>query len=328
MARRPMREKEAIIISGVLGLVILLLASPLWAPMIWNTPEAKNPQSVSGGGLKETDKKKKEKPQKELPVVDETGVTLKTRINPPAGYKRIETEKDGFSEFVRNYKVKKSTGVVKYWDGRKKKDKDKNIVQAVFKLPLEKEDLQRSAGAVIRMYAEYFWAQGDYDKISFQLINGFQADFSKWKEGYRIRSGAAGSMWVNGGSKDDSEENFKKYLHTVLMYTSAASMKKESKKVKKQDIQIGDIFLQDGTSPEVAMVVDVCENTQGQKAFLLAKGGKPAQQFYLMKNPASENDPWYYVDGMTYPLKTADGDFAKGSLRRLPYLEDRQTTTP
>ena len=82
MARRPMREKEAIIISGVLGLVILLLASPLWAPMIWNTPEAKNPQSVSGGGLKETDKKKKEKPQKELPVVDETGVTLKTRINP------------------------------------------------------------------------------------------------------------------------------------------------------------------------------------------------------------------------------------------------------
>ncbi len=31
---------------------------------------------------------------------------------------------------------------------------------------------------------------------------------------------------------------------------------------------------------------------------------------------------------MTYPLKTADGDFAKGSLRRLPYLEDRQTTTP
>lgn len=323
MARRPMREKEAIIISGVLGLVILLLASPLWAPMIWNTPEVKNPQSVSGGGLKETDKEKKEKPQKELPVVDEKGLMLKTRINPPDGYKRTEEEKDSFGEFLRNYEIKKSTGVVKYWNGQKKKDK--NIVQAVFKLPMEKEDLQRSAGAVIRMYAEYFWAQGDYDKISFQLINGFQADFSKWKEGYRIRTGVAGSMWVNGGSEDDSKENFKKYLHTVLTYTSAASMKKESKKVKKQDIRIGDILLQNGTSPEVAMVVDVCENAQGQKAFLLAKGGKPAQQFYLMKNPADENDPWYYVDEMTYPLKTADGDFAKGSLRRLPYLEDKQT---
>lgn len=323
MARRPMREKEAIIISGVLGLVILLLASPLWAPMIWNTPEAKSPQSVSGGGLKGTDEEKKEKPQKELPVVDEKGLMLKTRINPPDGYKRTEEEKDSFGEFVRNYELKKSTGVVKYWNGQKKKDK--NIVQAVFKLPMEEEDLQRSAGAVIRMYAEYFWAQGDYDKISFQLINGFQADFSKWKEGYRIRTGAAGSMWVNGGSEDDSEENFKKYLHTVLTYTSAASMKKESKKVKKQDIRIGDILLQNGTSPEVAMVVDVCENAQGQKAFLLAKGGKPAQQFYLMKNPADENDPWYYLDEMTYPLKTADGDFAKGSLRRLPYLEDKQT---
>lgn len=325
MARRPMREKEAIIISGVLGVVILLLASPFWAPMIWNTPEAKNPQSVSDGALRTKEKEKKEKIQKALPVVDETGLMLKTRINPPAGYKRIEEEKDSFGTFVRNYALKKSTGVVKYWDGRKKKDKDGKVVQAVFKLPLEKEDLQRSAGAVIRMYAEYFWAQNDYDKISFQLVNGFQADYSKWREGYRIRTSAAGAMWVNGGREDASKENFKKYLHTILTYTSAASMKKESKKVKKQEIQIGDIFLQDGTSPEVVMVVDVCENAQGKKAFLLAKGGKPAQQFYLMKNPADKKDPWYYVDELKYPLKTVDGDFAKGSLRRLPYLEQKQT---
>lgn len=323
MARRHMREREAIILSGLLGLVILLLVSPLWVPMIWNASAPQNAKTVSDGALKVKEKKKAEEPHEDLPVVDEKGTTLETRIHPPSGYKRIEVEKDSFGDFLRAYKLKKSTGVVKLWNGTKKTDQ--SAVQAVFKLPLEKEDLQRSAGAVIRMYTEYFWSQHAYDKISFQFINGFQADFSKWQEGFRIRTGASGSMWVTGGSQDLSKENLKKYLHVVLTYSSPQTLMKESKKVKKSDIQIGDIFLKNGNNSEVAMVVDVCVNEQGQKAFLLAKGGKPAQQFYLLKNPKSEDDPWYYVDKMKYPLKTADGDFAKGTLRRLQYLEENQT---
>lgn len=324
MAKRRMREKDAIILSGLLGLAILLLASPLWAPMIWRAMGPQNTQAVSDSVVKVKEKKKKVDTPVELPVVDETGTTLGTRINPPSGYQRVKAEAGSLGEFLRNYSLKKSTGVVKLWNGAKKEDSD--TVQAVFKLPMEKEDLQRSAGAVIRMYAEYFWASRAYDKISFQFINGFEAEYLKWQQGFRIRTDATGSIWINGGTYDDSEENFKKYLHTVLTYTSAASMEKESKKVKKDDIEIGDIFLQTSDTPDAAMIVDVCENKQGKKAFLLAKGGNPAQQFHLLKNPAHEDDPWYYVDEMKYPLQTTEGEFAKGTLRRLSYLEKEEKT--
>lgn len=321
MAKRRMREKEAIILAGILGFVILLIASPLWAPMIWRAAEPQNTQVVSDSAVKIKEEEKEIQIPQNLPVIDEAGMTLGTRINPPSGYTRIVAEEKSLGEFLRNYDLKKSTGVVKLWDGTKKEDS--GTVQAVFKLPMEKEDMQRSAGAVIRMYAEYFWSRRMFDKISFQFINGFQAEYQKWQEGFRIRTDDSGSIWVNGGSYDESKENLVQYLHVVMTYTSAVSMEKESKKIKKEDIQIGDIFLQSGDASDVAMIVDMCENEQGQKAFLLAKGGKPAQQFHLLKNPAHEDDPWYYVGEMKYPLQTSEGEFAKGSLRRLRYLEGK-----
>lgn len=108
-------------------------------------------------------------------------------------------------------------------------------------------------------------------------------------------------------------------MHTVLMYTSADTMKKESEKIKIEDVQPGDIFLQTGLTKEVVMVVDVCENEQGEKAFLLARGGKPAQQFHIIKNSADSQDPWYYAKEIHFPFTIGESTFKKGSLRRLMY---------
>lgn len=336
--KRRMKEKDAIVLSGLLGIVILLLTSPLWAPMVWNTVQPQVPQTVSKVAVKIKEEKKtvKEEPKEEepvnLPIVDEAGVTLGTRINPPTGYKRVEVEPNSFAQFLRDYPLKKSTGVVKLWNGTKREQQDS--VQAVFKLPMEKADLQRAAGSVIRMYAEYFWSQASYDKISFRFVNGFQADYKKWQEGFRVRTDATGSIWVNGGSYDASEENYKEYMHTVMTHTSVVSLKEESKTIKKKEIQIGDIFLKEAPGSDVAMVVDVCENERGQKAYLIAKGGTPAQQFHLLTNPSQEDGPWYYLDELKYPLQTSEGEFAKGTLRRLSYLEEdekvdfQEQTTP
>lgn len=319
MAKRRMREKDAIILSGILGLAVLLLASPLWAPMIWKSMGTQSAEVVSNSAVKIKEKKneKKEETPVHLPLIDETGTTLGTRINPPTGYQRVEAQTGSLGDFLRNYKIKKSSGVVKLWDGTEKENLD--TVQAVLKLPMEKEDLQRSAGAVIRLYAEYYFSQKAYDKIKFQFANGFLAEYIKWQEGFRIRTDATGSIWVNGGEYDVSKKNLQEFMHVVLTYTSADTMEKESKKIKKTEIQIGDVFLQTGQESDVAMVVDVCENEQGQKAFLLAKGGKPAQQFHLLKNPAHKEDPWYYVEEMNYPLNTGEFSFEKGTLRRLNY---------
>ena len=318
MSRRRMREKDAIVLAGLLGLVILLISSPFWGPMVWNgTGVAQVPQAATGSAGKK-DEIKQEEPVV-LPVIDETGLTLQKRINPPKGYERIKAKKGSLAEFLLGCELKKSTGVVKTWDGKKRSGQAG--VQAVFKLPLAKENLQWAAGTVIRLYAEYFYTTGQFDQMSFQLRDGFAADFQKWQEGFLIRMDATGAIWVNGGVSDTSRENFEKYMHSVLLYTSASSLEKETKKVKKTDVQVGDIFLKTGTEADAAVVVDVCENETGQKAFLLAKGGNPAEQFHLLKNPAHEDDPWYYVEEMKYPLKTPEGSYEKGTLRRPGYIK-------
>lgn len=318
MSRRRMREKDAIILAGVLGLVLLLISSPFWASMVWNGIEPVTVPQVASGSAGKNQEKKKPEPTV-LPVVDETGMTLQERVNPPKGYKRTKAKKGSLAEFLRNYKLKKSTGVVKTWDGKKRSDQ--TGVQAVFKLPLAKENLQWAAGTVLRLYGEYLWTGGKFDKLSFQLRDGFKAEYARWREGFRIRMGATGAIWVNGGALDESRANFEKYMHSVLLYTSAASLEKETEKIKKAELEIGDIFLQTGTNTDAAVVVDVCENEAGEKAFLLAKGGQPAQQFHLLKNPEHEEDPWYYVEEMKYPLKTPEGSFEKGTLRRPVYVK-------
>ena len=86
-------------------------------------------------------------------------------------------------------------------------------------------------------------------------------------------------------------------------------------------MQTGDLFL-DVATGDAAVVVDVCVNENGEKAFLLGKGGKPAKQFHLLTNPAHEEDPWYYYESeLQYPFVTSEGEFKKGSLRHPTYLD-------
>ncbi len=323
MSRRRMRQKDAIVLSAVLAFVILVLLVPLWSGFTWagdpgnitseNAPET----DASSGAVSASGSVVKEDTGEARPILDPEGKTLEQRINPPEGYERREEDMESLTVFLRTYSMKKDGRAVRLYDGSKKENQDAHM--AVFKLPLEKEDLQQCADTVMRVYAEYYWKIGKQEKISFRFVDGFQADYVRWREGYRIQVGSSGTSWVDSGSYDDSYDNFKKYLRMVFSYASTLSLKAESKKIKLPNIQVGDIFIKDGSPGHVVMVVDVCENEEGKKAFLLGQGFMPAQQFHLLKNPAHEEDPWYYEEEVTYPFETPEYTFQKGSLMRPGY---------
>jgi hypothetical protein len=69
------------------------------------------------------------------------------------------------------------------------------------------------------------------------------------------------------------------------------------------------------------MVVDTCEK-DGKKAFLLAQGYMPAQQFHVLINEEHEDDPWYYEDEIKYPFITPEYIFMEPCLRRPGYLDE------
>ena len=111
MSRRRMHQKDAIILAGLLGGVLLLLFSPLWGPMIWRAPASfSEPVAVSGQATKKEEKKETKEEQKQLPIVNEEGMTLAERINTPKGYTREEAEKGSLVEFLRKYSLKKGKG--------------------------------------------------------------------------------------------------------------------------------------------------------------------------------------------------------------------------
>lgn len=121
MSRRRMHQKDAIILAGLLGGVLLLLFSPLWGPMIWRAPASFSEPWLYPVRQQKRRKKETKEEQKQLPIVNEEGMTLAERINTPKGYTREEAEKGSLVDFLRKYSLKKSTGVVKTWDGKRQR---------------------------------------------------------------------------------------------------------------------------------------------------------------------------------------------------------------
>lgn len=252
-----------------------------------------------------------------LSLIDASGMTLESRIHTPDGYTRTKEADGSLAEFLRNYAMEPDQSPVLLYDGSKKRNQKAHV--AVFDLPLEHEDLQQCADSVIRVYAEYFWSTKQYDRIAFHFTNGFDAQYTKWADGYRIRVNGNNVSWIKSAQPDTSYDSLKDYLRIVFSYAGTASMDTEAQPIPLSDLQVGDVFLKGGNPGHVVMVVDLCENADGKKAFLLAQGYMPAQQFHVLKNPAHEDDPWYYEDEVTYPFHTPEYTFQKGSLKRLNY---------
>ena len=245
------------------------------------------------------------------------GTTLESRFAVPEGYTRVRYREGSFGSFVRGYAMKPDGSPVLLWTGDPKGNQGDHA--AVFAMKVEeRRDLQQCADSVMRIYAEYFRSTNQYDRIKFHFVGGFLCDYNTYIKGNRIKSDNSGVRWVKTGDPGDSDSVFDNYLKIVFAYASTLSLEDESRRIDIGDLQIGDIFLKGGSPGHVVMVADVCEK-DGKKAFLLAQGYMPAQEFHVIKNPRHEDDPWYYEEEVQYPFRTQAYTFQEGSLRRLEY---------
>ena len=254
--------------------------------------------------------------QEDYVFINSSGDTLEERINVPKGYIRTPVSDDSLQGFVRKYKMKPDGSPVLLYDGREKGIQSDHI--AVFDMAIENYDLQQCADSVMRMYAEYFRDSGQEERIAFHFTNGFLCDYDSWKNGKRVKVNGNDVYWVQSGGYDDSDENFISYLWMVFSYAGTLSLQEESEQIDISELRAGDIFIKGGSPGHVVFVADVCEKGD-EKAFLLAQGYMPAQEFHVLKNPLHEDDPWYYVSELSYPLRTPEYTFNEGSLMRPGY---------
>lgn len=243
------------------------------------------------------------------------GNTIQQRFQPPVGFVRQAESESSFGFFLRNLPLKPSGSNVLYFDGTVKYNR--NVYEAVVNLPIGKQNLHQCADAVMRLRADYFYSQKQYDKIHFNFTNGFRVDFSKWAAGYRIAVKGNKTSWVKTAKPSVSYETYWKYLETVFMYAGTASLEKELKAIKVSDVKIGDVFIKGGFPGHAVIVVDVAVNLKtNQKVMLLAQSYMPAQELQILKNPNdSVLNPWYSSDFGT-SLKTPEWTFNASQLKR------------
>jgi len=278
----------------------------------------KNSKDMEESSVQDTLQNTEEELEKQLSsIIQSEGDVLETRILPPDGYERTDVEEGSLAEFLHNYPMKPDGSRVHLYDGSDKGNQ--TVHAAVFDLPLENYDLQQCADSVIRIYAEYYWAREEYDKIRFHFTNGFMAEYTKWRDGSRITVNGNHATWVPSKERDTSYECFVRYLRTIFCYAGTLSMEQESHPTTIDRLKAGDVFLHGGTPGHVVMVVDVCKDAAGKKAFLLAQGYMPAQEFHLLKNERHPEDPWYYEEEIVFPLSTPEYTFEEGSIRSLDY---------
>ncbi len=258
--------------------------------------------------------------QTEKNLINPSGTTLQERILTPEGYERTNVSDESLTAFLRNYEMKEHGSPVLLYNGAEKGNQ--NAHAAVFRLPIEDADLQQCADSVMRVFAEFYLHSSQHEKIAFRFTDGFLCEYSKWKEGYRVSVTDSGTRLKKSASFDDSYETFVKYMRIVASYAGTASMEAfESETIPLSELTTGDVILKGGSPGHVVMVADVCENSDGKKAFLLAQGYMPAQEFHILLNPEHEKEnPWYFEEDFTFPLHTPEYTFDnENMIRRLCY---------
>jgi len=232
-----------------------------------------------------------QQPARAAVIENPAGTTLQTRFNPPEGFARKSVDPNSFAYYLRNLPLKPAGTQVRYYNGSVK---SKPVYQAVVDMPISNKDLQQCADAVMRLRGEYLYARKEYDKISFTLTNGFKVDYSERMKGNRVVVSGNQTYWKKTAAPSNTYTDFRNYMEFVFMYAGSLSLSRELTARSIRNMEIGDVFIVGGSPGHAVIVVDMAEDKQGQKVFMLAQSYMPAQETQILKNAYNEAlSPWY-----------------------------------
>ncbi|MDO5089433.1 MAG: DUF4846 domain-containing protein [Leptotrichiaceae bacterium] len=217
-------------------------------------------------------------------------MTVESRYNPPEGYKRVQVEKGSFAQFLRNQKLKPYGEKVLFFNGQVKRSE--GIYDSVIDVEIGDRDLHQCADAIMLLRGEYFYSKKEYSKINFNFVSGFNAEYSKWMEGYRINPKGKGNYYKKT-NPSNTYKDFRNFMNMVFAYSGTLSLEKEMKPQTPENMKIGDVFIMGGSPGHAVIIVDMAVNDKGEKIFILAQSYMPAQQTQILLNPDKNMGVWY-----------------------------------
>lgn len=220
-----------------------------------------------------------------------------------------------FAEYLQTQTLKENGAAVHYYNGVEKSNR---VAAAVLNVDVGAKDLQQCADAVMRLRAEYLLKQKQYDALHFNFTNGFKADYTKWRSGYRISVKGNAVSWFRTDKESESYTSFREYMDMVFNYAGTASLNKELKSVPLAQMQIGDVFIKGGSPGHAVIVVDMAVDLKtGKRVFLIVQSYMPAQDIHiLINNNKLAISPWYELDLTSNDILTPEWPFTADELKR------------
>ena len=222
--------------------------------------------------------------------------TIKTFFNVPKDAKDYGRYMDAYSEFIRNHPLKQDN-VVKYHSGQ-----TSHRAVAVFDYDIGPLDLHQCADAAMYLWANYNYEAGFLDRLVFTGADGTVYNYLEWLE---------------KKEREDNCDNFRKWLDLVWAYANSWSISEyDLYSVPVWDIEPGDMFVVGGFPGHVVSVVDVLvEPETSHKYFMLAESYMPAQEQYILRNPA-DGSVWYALESYMTHVSTPNYSFHINDLKR------------
>ncbi|GAA0739826.1 DUF4846 domain-containing protein [Gaetbulibacter jejuensis] len=229
-------------------------------------------------------------------LVNKDSLTIKSRVNIPLGFKRVEYNTGSFQEYLRNYELKPFGSKIINYDDSQYFWQSGHV--GVLEIPVPNNGLQQCADALIRVRSEYLWDNNRKVEIGFNFTSGHYCSWLKYAEGYRPKIDGNKVSFHKTAAKDHSKTNFYKYLNLIYTYSGTLSLYNELPKINDvSKLQIGDMLIKGGIPGHIAIICDEIVNETGDKLFLLFQGNTPAQSVHLVKNlEDSTISPWYKLE--------------------------------
>jgi hypothetical protein len=215
-----------------------------------------------------------------------------TRFKTPEGYTQQKVEPNSFAAWLQSLPLKPSGTHTKTYRG----DIARTDIEtaAVVDISVGTRDLQQCADAVMRLRGEYLFHEKRYNDISFNFVSGFKCDYIHYANGYRYYN----DHWILKAKKDYSYPTFMNYMNLVFMYAGTLSLEKELHTVTDpSELKAGDVFIHGGSPGHCFIVMDVVENSQHKKEFLLAQSFMPAQNIQVLQYYPGYY--WFSMDKLT-----------------------------
>jgi hypothetical protein len=218
-------------------------------------------------------------------ITPPTADSVISRFSVPTGYTRQKNTPGSFGAWLQKVPLKPRGTPTRIYNGDIAKTQA--YTAAVANIGIGGQNLQQCADAVIRLRSEYLYQRKDYSKISFNFVSGFKCDYLHYANGYRYQN----NKWTLTAKKDYTYPAFLRYMNLVFSYASTLSLEKELKPVSTaDDIKAGDVFIKGGSPGHCFIVMDVAEDSNHQKQFLLAQSFMPAQNIQILK---ANDSPWF-----------------------------------